>query len=337
MSTACGMTLRIQSRRCSLQQDLAGDMMALLIDIGHAGWMTEAEIRDEVLQHLPDADVRTIDAVGNPETVTMLAVSRLRDDLPATLPNLQLVQKLGAGVETIVAHPALPEHVRVTRLKPKAPAREIAQFCLAYVLREERQLRFYAHEQAARRWTPVEPREPQSTIVGVMGLGHIGGTTGQLFRDLEFQVQGWSRSPKSLPGMTCLHGPDGLTQLLETSDYVCAILPSTPDTRGLLDEDRLGQMKPGAVLINAGRGDLLDEDALIRALDRGTPAHAVLDVLSQEPLPSDSPLWSHPDVTITPHVSGWHLGDALADVAENFRRLREGQSLLHEVNRTLGY
>ncbi len=299
--------------------------------------MSEAEIRDDVLRHLPNADVRTIDAMGDPDSITMLAVSRLRSDLPGTLPNLQLVQKLGAGVETIVAHPALPAHVRVTRLKPKAPAREIAQFCLAYVLREERQLRFYADEQAARRWSPVEPREPESTVVGVLGLGHIGGMTGALFRDLEFQVQGWSRSPKTLPGITCLHGQQGLDQLLSTSDYVCAILPSTAETRGLLDAQRLALMKPGAVLINAGRGDLVDEDALIKALDLGTPGHAVLDVLSQEPLPPESPLWTHPGITITPHVSGWHLGDALADVAENFRRLSEGQPLLHEVDRALGY
>ena len=96
-------------------------------------------------------------------------------------------------------------------------------------------------------------------------------------------------------------------------------------------------MKHGSQLLNAGRGDLIDEATLIEALDKGTPGHAVLDVTSVEPLPQDSPLWAHPGVTITPHVSGWHLGDALSDVAENFRRLSVGAPLLHEVDRAQGY
>jgi len=99
----------------------------------------------------------------------------------------------------------------------------------------------------------------------------------------------------------------------------------------------LAAMKPDAVLINAGRGDLIDETALITALDSGTPGHAVLDVLCKEPLPKDDPLWRHPSVTITPHVSGWHLGDALGDVVENLRRLGSGETFLHEVDRARGY
>jgi glyoxylate/hydroxypyruvate reductase A len=101
--------------------------------------------------------------------------------------------------------------------------------------------------------------------------------------------------------------------------------------------DRLAQMKPGAMLLNAGRGDLIDEAALCQALDHGTPGEAVLDVVSQEPLPAESPLWQHPNVTITPHISGWHLGDALKDVAENLRLLTGGKDLLHEVDRARGY
>ncbi|MEY8840145.1 NAD(P)-dependent oxidoreductase, partial [Cribrihabitans sp. XS_ASV171] len=111
----------------------------------------------------------------------------------------------------------------------------------------------------------------------------------------------------------------------------------TPATRDLFDERMLARMKPGATLLNAGRGDLIDEEALIAALFAGRPGHAVLDVTRTEPLPQDSRLWTHPGVTITPHVSGWHLGDAMADVAENYRRLTEGAPLLHEVDRRRGY
>ncbi len=96
-------------------------------------------------------------------------------------------------------------------------------------------------------------------------------------------------------------------------------------------------MKPRAVLINVGRGDLIVEDALIEALDGGALGGAVLDVVRQEPLPPDHALWRHPRITITPHVSGWHLDGGFEDVAENYRRLTEGRPLLHEVDRTLGY
>lgn len=311
--------------------------MALLIDIGIPGWLADEEVAKEVRAYLPGADIRTRAEIGAPGDIRMLAVSELAEDLVGRLPNLELVQKLGAGVETIVAHPGLPDHVRVARLKPDAPAREIAEYCTAYILHAQRNMAFHQAEQAARRWTPVAPRYTPDTVVGVLGLGHIGARTAMMLRDLGFQVKGWSRSAKSLPGIDCHHGAQALAPLLATCDHVAAILPSTADTRGLLDARMLAAMKPGSQLINAGRGDLIDEPALIAALDAGQLDHAVLDVLSQEPLPAESPLWSHPKVTITPHVSGWHLGDAISDVAENYRRLMAGEDLLHEVDRSRGY
>ena len=158
-----------------------------------------------------------------------------------------------------------------------------------------------------------------------------------MFRDIGFQVVGWSRSPKSLPGIPCHQGADGLKTVLNSADFIAAILPSTAETRDLFDADLLAQCVPGATLINAGRGDLIVEEDLMTALDTGPLAHAVLDVVRQEPMPPENPLWAHPKVTITPHVSGWHLGDAIKDVAENFRRLKAGEDILHEVDRTRGY
>ena len=311
--------------------------MALLVDAGLSNWLSDDEIACEIRKHDPGADVRTPATIGNADEITMIAVAALKPDAPQRLPNLKLVQKLGAGVETIVSHPSLPDHVRVTRLKPDAPAQGIAEWFLAYILRAQRQMAHYEAAQARAEWTPQASVFTPDTVVGVLGLGHIGGRTAEMLRAVGFQVIGWSRSPKRLEGVTCLHGDDALPGLLGQCDHVCAILPSTPVTVNLFDAHRLAAMKPGSQLLNAGRGDLIDETALIDALDRGTPARAVLDVTRQEPLPADSPLWRHPGVTITPHVSGWHLGDALSDVAGNFRRLRSGDALLHEVDRQLGY
>lgn len=311
--------------------------MALLIDIGMDGWMQNSDLANQVRTHLPGADVRTRAEMGDPAEIRMLAVSSLAADLPGQLPNLELVQKLGAGVETIVAHPALPAHVRVTRLKPDAPAREIAEYCLAYILRAQRNMAAHEAAQARRDWAPIEPRYTPDTTVGVLGLGHIGGRTAGMLRDVGFRVLGWARSAKTIDGVEGRHGAQALAPMLAECDYVAAILPSTAATRGLFDAELLGAMKPGSILINAGRGDLIDANALMDALDTGPLGGAVLDVLPREPLPADNPLWTHPGVTITPHVSGWHLGDALKDVAENYRRLTDGAPLLHEVNRAEGY
>ncbi|MFC4216979.1 2-hydroxyacid dehydrogenase [Pseudophaeobacter arcticus] len=311
--------------------------MALLVNIGHDGWYSDSELAAELRNLAPGADIRTLADPGDLADVTMLAVSGLASDLPAQLPNLALVQKLGAGVETIVAHPALAPHVQVTRLKPLEPAREIAQYCLAYVLQGQRNILAHAANQARASWEPLEPKQNHKTRVGVLGMGHIGGETAALMRDLGFEVHGWSRSAKEMQGVTCHHGAAALEPMLGICDYICAILPSTGETCGLINAQTLAAMKQGATFINAGRGDLVDEAALIADLDRGHLGHAVLDVFCTEPLPAQDPLWSHPQVTITPHVSGWHLGEALQDVVENFRRLSLGEDLLHAVDRQRGY
>jgi glyoxylate/hydroxypyruvate reductase A len=294
-------------------------------------------LASQVRALLPDTDIRVRANPGNPADISMVAVSRFSSDIPALLPNLQLVQKLGAGVETIVDHPALPPHVRIARLKPDAPAREIAEYCLAYILRAQRNMGAHEAAQSRNEWAPIEPRYTPDTTVGVLGLGHIGSRTACMLRDIGFRVLGWSRSAKSLDGIDCRHGAEALAPVLADCDYVATILPSTKATRGLFSTPLLSMIKPGSTLINAGRGDLIDEAALIACLDSGPLGGAVLDVLSSEPLPADSLLWSHSKVTITPHVSGWHLGDALKDVAENYVRLTNGAPLLHEVDRSRGY
>lgn len=308
--------------------------MALLVRTGIDGWMSDAALREELLRLAPDTDIRTGDAPGDLAEIEMIAVSALPPDLPARMPRLRLVQKLGAGVETLVDR--LPPGLRIARLKPEAPAREIAEYVLAWILHHQRHLGHYAEAQARRDWAPVEPRETRRTRVAVLGLGHIGGYTARLLSGLGFAVSGWSASPKRIEGVACHHGAAALDAVLAEADHVAAILPSTPATRGLMNARTLAAMKPGAVLINCGRGDLIDEDALLAALD-GPLGGAVLDVASREPLPPDSPLWAHPKLRITPHVSGWHLGDAIRDVAENWLRLQSGRPLLHEVDRARGY
>lgn len=314
--------------------------MALLIDVRQPEWMTDADLRDRLAPSLPGVTIHC----GAPEValddVTMLATSSIRPGICAKLPNLQLVQKLGAGVERIVGDPDLPPHARVARLRADEAASEIAEYCLAYTLRHQRNMPAHETDQAARRWRPIAPRATSATVVAVLGLGFIGRRVAEVHAALGFEVLGWSRSPKSIDGVMCSAGLETLPELLRRADYVASILPSTPDTEGLFDAARFAQMKPGAILMNAGRGTLVDDAALLAALDPaagGQLGGAVLDVFHDEPLPEDHPFWAHPRVTVTPHVSGWRIDGSLSDVAENYTRLTTGAPLLNEVDRAVGY
>jgi glyoxylate/hydroxypyruvate reductase A len=213
----------------------------------------------------------------------------------------------------------------------------MAEYALAYVLQEQRHIRQYHHHQARSEWVAYPPRKTADTTVAVLGLGRIGVLVAQRFVDNGFQVLGWSRSPKSLHKVSCFAGDEGLARVLSMSDYVVSVLPSTPETLEIFNRNLFKQFNPQSLLINVGRGDLVNEPDLLQALDDGDLGGAILDVMSIEPLPADSPLWLHPRVQLTPHISGYHLGDAVLDIAENYRRLQNHEPLLHLVDRGRGY
>lgn len=311
--------------------------MTLLIALGIDDWYTGEELRERLLEYVPKADIVVAGEDYDPAAVTMLGCVDLRLDALPPLPNLRLVQKFGAGVETIARDPALPPHVRIARIRPEVAAREIAEYFLTHALARQRHNVKYRADQAARRWDPVPPLEADNTEVLVLGLGHIGGRVARSFASLGYLVTGWARSDKEIEGVTAITGLTTLDAALARADIVAAILPSTPETAGLFGPVRLSRMKPGALFMNAGRGDLVDEAALIAALDEGRPGEAVLDVFASEPLAAEHPFWSHPAITLTPHISGYHITGGLADIAENWRRLEAGAPLLHEVDRTRGY
>ncbi len=311
--------------------------MALLIDIKHPDWMRDEDLRAELLRFDPEADIRVAAEPGAIDEIEMLTVSSYLPGEALRYPNLKVVQKTGAGVNNILADDELPASVRVTRLQTSTSGKEMAEYALACVLQEQRHLRTYREQQARAEWLHYPPRVAAETTVAVLGLGRVGGLVATRFVVNGFKVTGWSRGAKDLPGVRSFAGDDGLGELLALADYVVSVLPSTPQTRGLFDYACFARFRPQAWFLNLGRGDQVVETDLMRALDDGLLAGAVLDVMSVEPLPADNPLWRHPKLLLTPHVSGYHLGDAIADIAENYRRLRRGQPLLHEVDRARGY
>ena len=310
--------------------------MALLVDIHDQGWMSNDKFRGAI-DSIDDSEIRFYPDIGSQDEVIMLACDRLRPGLAKQLKNLKLVQKLGAGVDTMIFDPDLPEAVRVTRLRAPNTAMEMARYALAHVLADAQNLDFHAQQQTQGKWTQVPPKRVREMIVGVLGLGHSGGATADLFVQCGFKVMGWSRTPKQIPHIHCVTGEEGLTRLLNGCDYVISVLPSTSQTINLFDLAILQQMKSEAMLLNMGRGTLIVESELIQALDRGIIRKAVLDVFSVEPLPKRHPLWHHPGVVITPHVSGWDLFEGLNVVSENYHSLKRGESLYNEVDKKHGY
>jgi len=311
--------------------------MALLIDIKHPEWMKDDELRAELLHLYPEADIRTGDRPGNLNEIEMLTVSSYFPGEALQYPNLKVIQKTGAGVNNILADRELPKEVQVARLQTDTSGNEMAEYALAFVLQEQRHLRQYHEQQTRSEWSSCPPCKAAETTVAVLGLGRIGLLVAQRFVANSFEVVGWSRSLKNIPGVDCYAGADGLLAALQAANYVVSVLPSTPQTRGMYNTGLFKSFNPQAFFINVGRGDQVNEADLMQALDSGLLAGAILDVMSIEPLPADDPMWLHPKIQLTPHISGYHLGDAIIDIAENFRRLQNGEPLLNLVDLERGY
>jgi len=187
-------------------------------------------------------------------------------------------------------------------------------------------------------WAPRIPPLARDRTVAILGLGELGATCAEALLSLGFRVTGWSRTPKSLPGVTCHHGADGLADCLRGAEIVVLLLPDTPATEDTLNADTLALLPRGAFVVNPGRGPLIDDDALLAALDSGQVGHATLDVFRIEPLPEDHPFWRHPGVTVTPHIASETRPVTAAQViAENIRRCEAGEPMLHLVDRDAGY
>ncbi|MCA9687226.1 MAG: glyoxylate/hydroxypyruvate reductase A, partial [Myxococcales bacterium] len=217
-------------------------------------------------------------------------------------------------------------------------AAQMIDYHLYAALHYQRDFDHYAEDQALRRW---QPRSARARLrVGVLGLGVLGLAVARALVGLGFPVAGWTRTEASVSddGVTRHVGAAGLEPFLRGCDLLICMLPHTPQTRGLLDAERLSWLPEGAALINAGRGSLVDEPALLTALDSGRLRGAFLDVCAVEPLPLEHPLWTHPKVRITPHIGAETLIEpAIEQVAANLERHARGEPLVGLVDRQLQY
>jgi glyoxylate/hydroxypyruvate reductase A len=259
------------------------------------------------------------------------------------LPNLRVILSLGAGVDHLFADPALPDKPIVRVVDPDLTNR-MSEWVVMHALVHLRQLRRYESQQRERIWEDDDEQPKASDIeIGVLGLGVMGKDAVTKLKALGFKVAGWSASPKSLPGVTCFSGPDGLTRMLAQTDMAVVLLPLTEATRGIVNASLLSQLKKdgplgGPILINAGRGGLQVEADILAALDSGALKGASLDVFEREPLPKGSRLWSHPAVYVSPHNAAISSPKAIAAlVARQIEAHERGEPLAHLVERARGY
>lgn len=246
------------------------------------------------------------------------------------------VLSLWAGVETIVG--SVPPHLPLCRMVDTGLTRGMAEWVAGHVLRYH--LGMDTHilgQDGVWRNGVVPPLAPDRTV-GLLGLGEIGRAVAVTLAGIGFDVRGWSRRGRDLPGIATYSGPDGLTEVLAASDILVTLLPETPATIGLIGAEALALLPPGARLINPGRGTLVDDDALLDALDSGRLAHATLDVFRMEPLPPEHPFWAHPRVTVTPHIAAETRPETASEtIAQNIRRGEDGQPFLYQVSPADGY
>ena len=257
----------------------------------------------------------------------------LQDFTPFT--GTKAVLSLWAGVERIVGNATLTQPL--CRMVDPAMTETMVAWVTGHALRLH--LGMDRHiVNPGHVWDPVCPPAPRERRVAMLGMGALGSACAPALAGLGFPVTGWSTGAKDVPGIPCLHGPDGLAQVLSTAEIVVTLLPKTPETENLLDARRLALLPRGAYLLNPGRGPIIDDAALLAALDTGQVGHATLDVFRVEPLPQDHPFWAHPGITVTPHIAAdTRPGTACAVIAENIRRSEAGLPLLHRVDRARGY
>lgn len=309
-------------------------MMSVLYRSDGARGRTWAEV---FASEAPDLAFHVWPDAGNLREVEYLIAWQPPVEFLHSLPNLQVLFSIGAGVDQI-GLAQVPEGISVVRMVEPGLISGMVEFATMTVLALHRNLPDYGLAQRAGVWQPKEVIPAAQRRIGLMGLGVLGQAVLGALVPFGFVLSGWSRTPKCLPGIACYSGSDGLDTFLGTCDILVCLLPLTPATRNILDSRLFARLPRGASLVNLGRGGHLNQSDLLQALDSGHLSAAVLDVCEPEPLPAGHPFWQHPRILLTPHIAAVTRAETAARVVlENIRRHRAGESLRDVVNRTAGY
>ena len=315
--------------------------MALLIAA-----RTRAELFAAAARQLdPVLDLRVAPDLGRIEDIDTVLAWQPPPGLIRTLPRLGLIVSVGAGVDALLEDPSLPHAPLVRYVDPDLTGRMV-EYVTLHVLHHHRRMTEFGELQARREWKYLAEPAAHEVRVGLMGLGVMGSASAGSLRLLGYQLRGWSRTPRAVEGMQCYSGRAELEAFLADTDILVVLLPLTPDTRAILNRALIRKLSrqgrderlQGPVLFNAGRGGLQVDADILAALQAGELYAASLDVFETEPLPTASPLWSHPRVVITPHNAAESAPLAIVRYALRQRnRHLDGLPLENVVDRARGY
>ncbi|GGK25259.1 2-hydroxyacid dehydrogenase [Salinarimonas ramus] len=314
--------------------------MSILVAI--EGWDVPSWV--ERFQRLfPERKVVTLDEPFDRREVHYVVSWKHPHGALSGLPNLAAIFSLGAGVDHIMADPRLPD-APVVRVVDADLTTRMSEYVVLHALAHMRQLPRYMAQQRAGTWEDDRFQPCAGDVrVGVMGLGELGRDAAAKLRTMGFRVAGWSRTGRTMDGVETHSGEEGLDAFLARTDILVVLLPLTEATRGILNLDLFAKLAKdgplgGPILINAGRGGLQVEGDILAALESGVLKAASLDVFEVEPLPAESPLWTHPRVIVTPHNAAMSHPDTISRlIADQIARLESGGALTNVVDPQAGY
>ena len=268
-------------------------------------------------------------------------VALVANPVPGSLaryPRLRFIQSLWAGVERLLRDPTLPPDIPIARLIDPAMAQSMIEGIIAAVSYLHRQLPTYLQQQRDSIWRQLPQPAAAQRKVTVLGFGQMGEPVARTLVALGFPVTAWGSHAREGTGCTYVWGVKGLQTALADTQILVNLLPLAPATRGILNTHTFAQLAPGAALVNFGRGGHLQDDDLLAALDSGQLSHAVLDVFNEEPLPTEHVFWSHPRVTVLPHIAAvTDPATAAPILMRNVAAFRTGAALVGLVERARGY
>ena len=293
--------------------------------------------RDSFAAQLPDVEIRIWPDNGDPSEIEYLAFMRPDFSVLPDFPNLKAMFSRSAGVEAFIDHPRLPQ-VPLGKIEPEGGDPMMTEYTVMHVLRFHREMPKYQAAQANREWLRTRIVRPEERRIGFLGLGLMATAPALVLKQLGFPVSAWVRNPRPEGEIRIFAGEDQLEPFLAQTDIAVCLLPLTRETDGILCARTFAMMPKGAMVINIGRGGHVVDRDLIAALDSGQLSYAALDALKPEPLPPESPLWSHPKVTIMPHVARRPtVPQLVSEIAANIRSLKAGGGLLQEIDKQLEY
>jgi glyoxylate/hydroxypyruvate reductase A len=294
--------------------------------------------RDSFAEHLPNLEIRIWPEANDLNEIEYLAFIRPDFDVIPPLPKLKAMFSRSAGVEAFIDHPKLPK-VPLGKIEPSGGDPMMTEYTVMHVLRFHREMPKYQEAQANREWLRTRIARPEERRIGFLGLGLMATAPALILKQLGFPVSAWVRSPRAAQdGIRVFHGEAQLEPFLNQTDIAVCLLPLTRETDGILCARTFAMMPRGAMVINIGRGGHVVEADLIAALDSGQLSYAALDALKPEPLPPESPLWTHPKVTVMPHVARRPtVAQLVTEIAANIRSIEAGGGLLQQINLTREY